>query len=105
MDSIEEKNLIPLAQIEQDARKLKYGSLSVWLQIHNGHIVGVQGNKFKQTRYKAGQNSEATAQVLAKIKQMFDEKKSGNLTFTVTFKNGQIRRVYLQENIIKNYPV
>jgi len=76
----------------------------LWFQVHDGRIVAIQGNQFQQIRFKKSQNADATAVILAEIKDAHKKKKSGNLTITLKFSDGNIRAVYLQKNYRKTYP-
>lgn len=103
MTDLSEKNLNAFAELEKALEKLRYGSVSVWFQIHDGKIVSLQGNQFQQIRFKEGQNADAVSVVLAEIKKAHKTKKNGNLTVTLKFSNGDIRFVYLQRNYLKRY--
>lgn len=98
-------NLIPFVELEKALEKMRYGTVSVWFQVHEGKIVSIQGNQFQQLRFKKDQNADATAVLLAEIKDAHKKKKSGNLTFTIRFGEGDIRALYIQRNYRKVYPL
>jgi len=103
MKDISAHNLIPLAELEKALEKLQFGTLSLYLQVHRGKIVAVQGNQFQQIRFKEKENSAAIAVILSEIKDAYKKKKSGNLTFTVKFSEGDIRILYVQKNYKRTY--
>jgi len=97
------QNLLPFVELEGTLRRLQYGTLSLHFQVHRGKIVGVQGNQFQQIRFKEKENSAAIAVILAEVKDAYRKKKSGNLTFTVKFSEGDIKVLYVQKNYKKIY--
>jgi hypothetical protein len=103
MSDISEHNLEPFAELEKALEKQGYGTVSVSFQVHQGHIVGIQGNQFREVRFKEGQNTEAMALVLAEVKDLHTQKRSGNFTFTVKLDKGEIKTVWLQRNLNKRY--
>jgi len=103
MEEVSAHNLIPFAELEKAIEKLQFGTISLWIQVHEGKIVSIQGNQFQQLRFKKGKNTEATAVVLSEIKDAHKKKKSGNLTITLKFGEGHIRTLYLQRNYKKVY--
>jgi hypothetical protein len=100
---MEAKNQQFHQELEAAVRKLGYGISSLTLQVHAGEVVSVLGQNFKQIRYKEGQNSEAVSACLAEIKKLWNKKKSGSLTFSFDFENGQIRKLEIQEGLIRKY--
>lgn len=98
-------NLIPFVELERALETLRYGTVSLWFQVHEGKIVSIQGNQFQRLRFKKGQNAEATTVLLSELKEAHEKKKSGNLTFTIQFGEGHIRTLYLQRNYRKVYPL
>jgi len=105
MKDLSRHNLIPFVELEGAIEKLRFGTISLWFQVHDGKIVAIQGNQFQQLRFKKKMNADATAVVLAEIKDAHKKKKSGNLTITLKFGDGHIRAVYLQRNYRKVYPL
>ena len=105
LPEVSKHNLVPFVEIEKALEKMQYGTVSVWFQVHQGKITGIQGNQFRQVRFKEGHNSDAVALILAEIKNIYKKKGTGNFTFTLSFDDGQIKRVYLQKNLRKVYPV
>jgi hypothetical protein len=100
---MEEHNLAPLAELDRQAKLQRYGSISVTLEMHDGMIVGLQGNQVQRVKFKDGENTEATSLVLSEIKDLFTKQESGMFTFTMKFNKGNIKDVYLQRNLKKQY--
>jgi len=102
---METLNLIPFIDIEKQCNTQHYGSLNLTLEIFQDKIVGVQGQQFQRVKFKDGENTEATSLVLSEIKDLFTKQESGMFTFTMKFNKGNIKDVYLQRNIKKQYPL
>jgi len=105
VSNLSKHNFVPFVELEKAIEKLRFGTVSIWLQVHDGRIVAIQGNQFQRLRFKKKMNTAATAVVLAEIKDAYKKKKSGNLTFTIKFGDGHIRELYLQRNYRKIYPL
>lgn len=102
---MKEHNLAPLAEIERQIQKQEYGSLNLTLEVFQSKIVGVQGQQFQSVNFKQGENTEATSLLLSEIKDLHTKQESGMFTFTVKLNQGDIRKVYLQRNLKKQYLV
>lgn len=100
---MEEHNLAPLAELDRQAKLQRYGSLSVTLEMHDGMIVGLQGNQIQRVRFKEGENTQATSLILSEIKSLHEKKESGMFTLSVKLEQGNLKEVYLQRNLKKNY--
>ncbi len=103
MNNLQEHNLAPLAELDRQAQHQRYGTLSVTLEMHDGMIVGLQGNQIQRVKFKEGENTQATSLILSEIKSLFEKKESGMFTLSVKLEVGNLREVYLQRNLKKNY--
>jgi len=100
---MEEHNLAPLAELDRQVKLQRYGSISVTLEMHDGMIVGLQGNQVQRVRFKEGENTQATSLILSEIKSLHEKKESGMFTLSVKLEQGNLKEVYLQRNLKKNY--
>jgi hypothetical protein len=92
-------------ELEQAIKKIGFGVTSLTLQVHDGSVVNVLGQNFKQVRYPEGQNSLAIGYLLAEVKKLCDNHKSGSLSFSLDLEKGNIRKLEIQENISRKYEI
>jgi len=103
MNERQKHNLGPLAELDLQAEKQQYGTLTVTLEMFQGKIVGLQGNQMQRVKFKDGENAQATQLILSEIKALFENKESGMFTLSIKMAEGNLREVYLQRNLKKNY--
>ena len=102
---METQNLLPFIDIEKQCANQHYGSLNLTLEVFQDRIVGIQGQQFQRIKFKANECTEATALLLSEIKELHEKKENGMFTVTLKFRDGDIREVYLQRNLKKQYTV
>jgi len=103
--TIEEHNLLPLAEIGRVAEDSDCSVVSLYVQTHRGRIVSLEGNRTQEIRFPVGNNSKATALLINEVKDLCSKSRSGNFTYTLSMKGGNIRKVFLQRNLRKQYPI
>lgn len=96
-------NEAPLAEINSQIEKQEFGSLSVTYDIFQGKIVSILGTQFQKKKFDPGENALATALILAEIKDNYNKKSNGMVSFSVKFTEGDCREVYIQRNLRKSY--
>lgn len=98
-------NLLPFIDIEKQCQTQHYGSLNLTLDVFQDRVVGIQGQQFQRVKFQAGQNTEVTALLLSEIKELFIKKENGMFTISLKFHGGDVREIYLQRNLKKQYPI
>lgn len=81
-----------LAESHQD---LPFGMVQLNIKKHDGEIVTVDA--LKVSTHKVPNNTKALEIVLSLFRAMDKSKSSGNVTFTVTFKDGDANKVMVQD--------
>jgi hypothetical protein len=100
-----EENIPALAEINTQCEKQQYGSISVTFDIFQGRIVGMQGSQFQKIKLCKEENAKATALIISEIKNLHEMKSYGMFTFSVKMADGDIKELYIQRNLKKNYPL
>lgn len=72
--------------------KNPYGDVNVSIKTHDREVVSMTTSAFRKDKYK-NDNAAATAAILSLIKRVLDNEQMGEMTFTVSFMNKQIREV------------
>jgi len=102
---LSEHNLEAFAELERACEQTRYGTLNVWMKLHDGQVVAIEGNQLQVLRFKENENNKAMAVVLAEAKHLSEAKRSGNVTYTLSLVDGHIREVHLQRNLTRRFPL
>lgn len=100
---LSEHNLEAFAELERACEQQRYGSVNVWLSLHDGQITGIEGNQMQLLKFKDGENTKAVAIVLSEIKNLTEIQRSGNITFTLSLDKGQIKKLNLHRNLTRRF--
>jgi hypothetical protein len=92
------ENLVPLAQIDRIAQEMGFGSLPVYLEVHDRKIVGVTGSRFRRKVFKGNGAEDIVADFYTDLQKSMDGKENGTMTFTVKLHKGEVKEGYIQEN-------
>lgn len=92
-------------ELEQSIQKMNYGLASFTIKVHAGQVSTVLGQNFKQRQFKKGETTQAVAHVLTQIKKLCDGKKTGTLSMTLCFKDGELIKTEIQENLTRKYDI
>lgn len=84
----------PLKDLEAYITNVPHGEFSVNLKTHKNKITTFDVNAQEKVQYKT--TEQAMAQLLQLIKEYKDAKFNGEMTFTITFKDGEINMVIRQ---------
>lgn len=91
------KDEIPVCvSIIRLAKKQEYGEINLNLTVHKGKIANITSTSFEISKFKEGENANATAEIVSMIKNIFKNKQSGNITFSLSYRNGQIKQLTTQ---------
>lgn len=95
---------IPLfLDIEREVSKTPFGEIQFSVLTHQGKITTLTASSFRSKKFPLEKNSEAVAEVVSMLKNMIDRKQSGEITFTVVYREGNIREVVSQFLNKKHY--
>ena len=83
--------------IDHVAKDMKFGSLNINLDIHEGHIKSVEGNESSQLNYRGDGTSEAMQDILQLVDQERNIERSGKLTVTFDLRQGRVKRIYVHK--------
>lgn len=92
-----------LKDLKEAVEGMEHGTISPTFSVFRGQIMSVQGNQCRKFKFVKGEDDKAVGIILSKLKQLADDEASGNFTFTVTFTDGEIRWLYVQKNLRKDY--
>ncbi len=81
--------------IDQQLKKVDYGTLAVTLKRHDSHTASLDFQKI--TSHKTEGNEKALAVVISLLKSMQASGETGFLTFTITMDKGIATRVQVQD--------
>lgn len=81
--------------------KIPFGALNFTVNRHGGHTVNITLNEFENKIFTS--NEEFAGWLMSGLKSMADQKYSGSVSFTITLKEGQFKKVtehrYIQKPI------
>ena len=77
------------------AHNVKFGQLSVDLEVHNGKVRAVQGSEHMERHYPGDGYQEAVDHALQLLAGERNSQKSGTITFSYEIKGGQVKRLFV----------
>lgn len=92
------ENLLPLAQIDRIAQDMSFGTMPVYLEVHDGKIVGVTGSRFRRKVFKGNGAEEVVREFSLELKEHMEAKEHGTISFTVKLHKGEVKEGYVQSN-------
>ncbi len=92
------ENLIPLAQIDRGAQEMKFGTMPLHLEVHDGKIVGVTGSRFRRKIFKENGAEDVLREFYEELKEHMAEREHGTISFTVKLHKGEVKEGYVQTN-------
>lgn len=79
------------------ARELGFGTMSFIVKVHNQDIFDIDAQQFTTHNTPAG-NTDATKYIIKMIKGAQESSMTGNLTFTLDFKDGQAKKLVVNDS-------
>lgn len=81
-------------QLESYLSTIPHGEASFTVKRHRGQTTLIDIHAFESVKYDS--NEAAAAQLLQLIKEYSEAKFTGNMTFTIAFREGEINRIIRQ---------
>lgn len=87
--------------LENQFKKIGYGSANIGVQLHEGQVVYVTTDNFSTKKYKGDGTAEAVGGFLKRVERNRKEKKTGTVTFVLDLFEGEAKRSVVQTNFKK----
>lgn len=94
-----------LMDIAKEVKETQYGDVNLTITTFKGSPVGLTVSSYRHEKFSNDGNTESLKRVLGIFKEMVDSKKTGSLTFTVVFKEGQAKELINQLYDKKTYQI
>ena len=91
--------------IAKEVKETQYGDVNLTITTFKGSPVGLTVSSYRHEKFSNDGNNESLKRVLGIFKEMVDSKKTGSLTFTVVFKEGQAKELINQLYDKKTYQI
>lgn len=85
--------------IQLAAKEVRFGSLSMSLDVHDGQVKSIEGNEQSQRVYPNDGAQKAIEEQLALLATLRTQGVTGKITFTFDLKNGSTKRMYIHRQI------
>lgn len=83
--------------INHVANEMRFGQLSINLDVHEGHVKSIEGNENSQLNYRGDGTDNAFEDITLLLNQEKQIARSGKLTITFDLQQGRIKRMYVHK--------
>jgi len=81
---------------------LPFGYLQPKIEVHNKKVVSASFDGWRKLKYDDN-NIKALEDVIRRIHEVIDKKRSDKISFMLDLKNGTIKEVYWKTQIVRRY--
>lgn len=85
--------------IQLAAQSVRFGQLTMNLDVHDGHVRSIEGNEQAQRIYPNDGVQKAVEEQLAILAQLRTQGTTGKITFTYDLKSGLTKKMYIHRQI------
>lgn len=87
--------------LNEISKKVRFGQVTLSLQLHNSKFVGLIGNEFLRRIYKDDGMVEAVKEFLDVLEKAREKEKYGTLSVSFRFDKGKLKEMLIQDNFKK----